>query len=94
MGSGKGFWNLRSFKYKRWVADCKSYDKDSTLQMSNSAILYINGVMRITNAPKAYTHYDKDSTLQMSNSEFDILLLILKNFKSARHSNDSALLNL
>ena len=30
------FWNWLICNYKRFVADCKSYDISSTLQMSNS----------------------------------------------------------
>ncbi len=32
------FWNWLICNYKRFVADCKSYDISSTLQMSNSGV--------------------------------------------------------
>jgi hypothetical protein len=71
----KAIWNLRSFTYKRCVADYKSYDKDSTLQMSNSeSQAFEKAIWNL----QSFTYkqfvadcksYDKDSTLQMSNSE-------------------------
>ena len=35
------FWNWLICNYKRFVADCKSYDISSTLQMSNSGLFRI-----------------------------------------------------